>query len=70
VKVHVALEGAQTPSQYEGQTNEAGLAEVQFALPKLGPDGGVLVIQASSGSANGQLRFQLKPRTRNPAPVS
>ena len=70
VKVHVALEGAQTPSQYEGQTNEAGLAEVQFALPKLGPDGGVLVIQASSGSANGQLRFQLKPRPRNPAPVS
>lgn len=70
VKVQVTIEGALDPTQHEGQTNEAGLAEVQFALPKLAPDGGVLVIQASSGSASGQLRFQLKPRPRKPAPVS
>lgn len=69
VKIQVMLEGALTPTRREAQTAEAGLAEVQFALPKLGPDGGVLVIQASSDSASDQLRFQLKPKPRKPAPV-
>ncbi len=68
-KVLVVVEGALTPTRHETHTGESGIAEVQFALPKLGPEGGVLVIQASSGSASGQLRFQLRPRPRNPASV-
>ena len=64
VKIQVTLEGALEPTHLEAQTAESGLAEVQFALPRLGPEGGVLVIQASSPSASDQLRFQLKPKPR------
>jgi hypothetical protein len=69
VRIQVTLEGAQTPTHHEAETNEAGVADVQFALPKLSPEGGTLVIQASSASAGDQLRFQLKPRSPKPAPV-
>ncbi|HYL09721.1 MAG TPA: hypothetical protein VEU31_03205 [Candidatus Acidoferrales bacterium] len=68
-KIQVTLEGAQTPTHHEAETNEAGVADVQFGLPKLGPEGGTLVIRASFASAGDELRFQLKPRSPKPAPV-
>jgi hypothetical protein len=68
-KIQVTLEGALTPTHHEVETNEAGVADVRFALPKLGPEGGTLVIQASSASAGDQLRFHLKPKSPKPAHV-
>lgn len=60
--VSVTLEGALSPTQFEAVANSDGHANVDFPMPKLGSEGGTLVIRASSGSATDEVRYHLKSK--------
>ena len=59
------VEGAAAPFEFAGQTSPAGIATLQFEMPKLGAEEAALVIDVTHNGAKGHLRFQLraKPRT-------
>lgn len=65
-KIVATLEGALSPAEFEAYTNAQGLAEIKFPFPKMSPEGGALVIRASSGSDSDQIRYQLKSKLRTP----
>ena len=48
----------------------AGHATLNFAMPPTAGDGAALVIRATHGGLHGELRFQLKAKPHDPAPVS
>ena len=52
------------------QADDAGRATLKFAMTSPAIDGATLVIRATDGSLYGELRFQLKAKPRDPAPVS
>ncbi len=54
------------------QSDAAGRATLNFAMPSTAGDGTSLVIRATDGSLYGELRFLLKAKPRDPAlsPVS
>jgi hypothetical protein len=58
------VEGAATPFEFAGQTGPAGIATLQFEMPKLGADEAVLVIDVTHNGAKGHLRFQLRAKPR------
>ncbi len=65
-QVTARIEGAEQVSECAAQTNDQGHAELEFELPHLSGTEHTLVIEASEGSAKGQLRFQLRLRPRVP----
>jgi hypothetical protein len=69
IDVEARVEGAVTPAVYGGKTAANGEIELAFAMPRLGPDGGALVIRASSEAGQDELRYQLRARPRTPAPA-
>lgn len=59
------VEGSTAPFEFAGQTGAAGLAMLQFEMPKLGGDEAALVIEVAHNGAKGQLRFQLRAKPRS-----
>jgi hypothetical protein len=66
-KVEVAMEGTTKPLSFHAKTDAAGVAELSFPMPRLGPGGAELVIRASASSGLDESRYSLKPKAR-PSP--
>lgn len=64
VSVEVALEGAQPPFRLQAGTDPRGCVSLVFPMPKLGAEGGELVIRASGPAGRDELRFRLRPKSR------
>jgi hypothetical protein len=58
------VEGAQNPAEFATQTSSDGAATLRFEMPKLTGVDAALVIEATHGAAKGQLRFQLRAKSR------
>ena len=58
------VEGAQNPAEFATQTGSDGAATLRFEMPKLAGVDAALVIEATHGAAKGQLRFQLRAKSR------
>jgi hypothetical protein len=58
------VEGALGRSEFSGKTGDAGLATLQFKMPKLGGGEAALVIEVAHNGAEGQLRFRLRAKPR------
>jgi len=69
VEVFLERERERTPCS-RTRADAAGRATLKFALPSTATDGAALVIRATDGCLEGELRFQLKAKPRDPAPVS
>lgn len=56
----------------EARTDDQGRATLKFPMPANLADGTSLVVRATEGSRSGELRFRLKPKSREnaPAPVT
>jgi hypothetical protein len=67
-KVEVTMEGATRPLSFTSKTNAAGLAELSFPMPRLGPGGAELVIRASAPAGLDESRYSLRPKARPGAP--
>jgi len=64
--VSVRVEGASGPVEFLASSNDGGRADLEFEMPRLAPGEVALVIQASHGSAQGQLRFALRAKPKMP----
>ncbi len=69
IEVEARVEGAVTPTAHGGKTGANGEIELTFVMPRMGPEGGALVIRASSDAGQDELRYQLRARPRTPAPA-
>ncbi len=69
VEAFVEREHGRTPCA-RAQADADGHATLKFVMPSTASDGAILVIRATDGSLYGELRFQLKAKPRDPAPVS
>lgn len=58
------VEGAAGPAEFDGETSSAGIATLQFDMPKLGGGEAALVIEAAHNGAKGHLRFLLRAKSR------
>jgi hypothetical protein len=64
--VTAEIAGAVQGQQFKGETAADGRTLLDFDMPKLGSGGAELVIDAVSGEAKAQLRFQLKAKAKVP----
>jgi len=69
VEVFLERDRERTPCA-RARADAAGRATLKFALPPTASEGAALVIRATDGSQYGELRFQLKAKPRDTAPVS
>lgn len=67
VTVTAKVEGAAQPAEFSAGTGSSGHAQFEFDMPRLSGTGAALVIEASNGSAQAHLRFQLRAKTRVPS---
>jgi hypothetical protein len=58
------VEGAEGSPELTAETAVNGMATIAFEMPKLSGTEAALVIEAASGNAKGQLRFQLRAKPR------
>jgi hypothetical protein len=58
------VEGPSAPFEFAAHTGAAGLATLQFEMPKLGAEEATLVIEVAHNGAKGHLRFQLRAKPR------
>ena len=74
-----AVEGARVMAKVDGapdllavseETAASGLALLEFDMPRLSGSEPALVIEAAHGAAKGQLRFQLRSKSRVPSASS
>ena len=69
--VEVTLEGVEPAMRVQAGTDSRGRVSVTFPMPKVGPDGGQLVIRASGTVGQDELRYRLKAKPREAhAPVA
>jgi uncharacterized membrane protein len=59
------VEGAASPFESSAETSPAGIATLQFDMPKLTGDDPALVIDAAHHGAKGHLRFQLRAKPKS-----
>jgi len=52
--------GSGQPVQLEGSTGTGGEAEIQLPLPRLGPGGAELLIQAVAGEQCDEIRYHVR----------
>jgi hypothetical protein len=64
VSVEVVLEGAHPPFRIQAGTDPRGRVSLAFPMPKLGAEGGELVIRAGGAAGRDELRYRLKPKIR------
>jgi len=62
--VSVRVDGGSGPVEFLASSRENGTAEVEFEMPRLVSNDAVLIIEAKSGTAQGQLRFVLRARPK------
>lgn len=65
-RVTVRIDGVAEKTESSTTTGADGHARVQFEMPRLVAEEAALVIEAASGEAHGQLRFQLKAKPKVP----
>jgi hypothetical protein len=58
------VEGAASPFESAAETSPAGIATLQFEMPRLTGDEPALVIEVAHNGAKGHLRFQLRAKPR------
>jgi hypothetical protein len=58
------VEGAASPFEVAAETSPAGIATLQFEMPKLSGIEPALVIEVAHSGAKGHLRFQLRAKPR------
>lgn len=58
------VEGAADPFEFASETGPAGIATLQFEMPKLGGGDAALVIEVAHNGAKGHLRFQLRAKPK------
>jgi hypothetical protein len=58
------VEGADSPFESTAETNVAGIAALQFQMPKLSGHDPALVIEVVHNGARGNLRFQLRAKAK------
>jgi hypothetical protein len=68
IQVEARVEGAVLPAAHAGTTGSNGEVELSFAMPRMGPEGGALVIHAAGEAGQNELRYQLRARPKTPAP--
>lgn len=56
--------GTPNPFQFETPTDAEGKAALQFHMPRLGPGGAELVIQAASPEGQDEIKYSLRPRPK------
>jgi len=54
--------GAPQPFQFETPADAHGKATLQFHMPRLGPGGAELVIQASAADGQDEIKYTLRPK--------
>lgn len=64
VTVTAKVEGAAQPAEFSADTGSSGNAQFEFDMPRLSGADAALVIEASNGSAQAHLRFQLRAKPR------
>lgn len=62
--VTVEIEGAEAPLRLEAGTDARGRVALTFPMPKLGEEGGQMVITASGGAGQDEVRYRLKSKAR------
>ncbi len=67
VTVTAKVEGAAQPAQFSADTGSSGHAQFEFDMPRLSGTDAALIIEASNGSAQAHLRFQLRAKPRVPS---
>jgi hypothetical protein len=61
----VRVEGAVAPAESAAETSPAGIATLQFEMPRLAGEQPALVIEVAHNGAKGQLRFQLRAKAKS-----
>lgn len=56
--------GTPQPHEFRGETSAEGKAELQFHMPRLGPGGAQIQIQASAGDGQDEIKYTLRPRPK------
>jgi hypothetical protein len=64
--VTARIDGAAEITEFSTETGVDGEARLEFEMPRLAGAESALVIEASQADSKGQLRFQLKTRSRLP----
>ena len=67
ITVTAKVEGAAQPAEFSADTGFTGQAQFEFDMPRLSGVDAALVIEASNGSAQAHLRFQLRAKPRVPS---
>ena len=67
VTVTAKVEGAAQPAEFSADTGSSGNAQFEFDMPRLSSADAALLIEASNGSAQAHLRFQLRAKPRVPS---
>jgi hypothetical protein len=69
IHVEARVEGAVVPTAHAGTTGSNGEVELSFAMPRMGSEGGALVIHAAGEAGQDELRYQLRAKPKTPAPA-
>lgn len=65
-KVQVSLHtGSPQPHTFEIEVNGEGKAELQFHMPRLGPGGAELLIQAIAPEGRDEVKYTLRPKRKS-----
>jgi len=64
--VTARIDGAADITEFSTETGDDGQAQLEFEMPRMAGAEPALVIEASHADSKGQLRFQLKTRSRVP----
>ncbi|MFQ5696503.1 MAG: hypothetical protein ACE5HB_10980 [Terriglobia bacterium] len=56
--------GTPNPVSFETATDPAGKATLQFPLPRLGPGGAEMILQASTPSAQDEIKYTLRTKPK------
>jgi hypothetical protein len=65
-RVIARIDGAADVTEFSAETGADGQARLEFEMPRLAGAEPALVIEASQADSKGQLKFQLKTRSRVP----
>lgn len=57
--------GTPHPYEFEAKTGADGEAELQFHMPRLGPGGAQLLIQATSAEGEDEIKYTIRPKPKN-----
>ncbi|MGC1686178.1 MAG: hypothetical protein WA734_11205 [Candidatus Acidiferrales bacterium] len=66
-RVEARLDGVEPPQIYAAETDLTGRAHIKFPLPSAGIAGATLVIRAIDAAGEGEIRFNLRAKSKTPA---